>query len=128
MTTEQTIVTSALGAAVVATLSGLAVLIAQWRRGRLIIDARQLAVRLAGGLVLLVIFVLLGFLGVYLPARPELAQRAFWPAFWATGLLACSLVGFVLLDLRLLLANQLRHEMRFGAEMAELWKQRPDDR
>lgn len=128
MTTEQTIVTAALGAAVVATLCGLAVLVAQWRRGRLIIDARQLAVRLAGGLVLLVIFVLLGFLGVYLPARPELAQRAFWPAFWITGLLACSLVGFVLLDLRLLLANQLHHELRFGAEMAELWKQRPDDR
>lgn len=118
METQERVVTAwILGLLIFGTLSGMAVLVRQQLRGRLVIDRRQLAVRLSGGVVLLGIWAMIGWMLLFLPSHPRAAREMFWPCFGGTALLALSLLGFVMLDLRLLVMNQFKHEMKLGREL-----------
>jgi len=125
MLTEQAqLVTWCLGLLATATLVALGVMLRQWRTGRLVIDRRQLRVRLMGGAVLMAIWVLLGAL---LLGLDPAAQRQAWVACFGAVLLMCVLLlVLAMFDMRLLLLNRLRAESRLASETAKLWKQGRD--
>lgn len=126
MLTEQAqLVTWCLGLLATATLTALGIMLRQWQAGRLVIDRRQLRVRLTGGIVLLAIWVLLGVLMLGLD---PVAQRVAWVGCFGAVLLLCVLLfGLAMLDMRLLLLNRLRAESRLASETAKLWRQGRDD-
>lgn len=124
LTEHAQLVTWCLGLLATATLTGLGIMLRQWQAGRLVIDRRQLRVRLTGGLVLLAIWVLLGAL---LVGIDPLSQRRPWVGCFGAVLLLCVLLLMLaMLDMRLLVLNRLRAESRLASETAKLWKQGRD--
>ena len=108
------------------TLTALVIMVRQHRAGRLVIDRRQVRVRVTGGLVLLAVWLLLG---VLMLALDPLTQRREWVACFGAVMLLCVLLcALAMLDLRLLMLNRLRAESRLASETAKLWKQGQDGR
>ncbi len=103
-----------LGLLISATVSGLLVLVRQQARGVGVLLPRQVQLRLLGGLLLLAIWGLLGFL--LLGLKPLEQPEVFLFCFYVTLLLTCVLPFLALLDLRLLSLSRLRAEMRLSEE------------
>lgn len=116
-TREQVTIAWVLGMLIFATLSGMVMLIRQYQTGRLVIDRRQLAVRLSGGVAMLGVWAMLSLMLLYLPTHPRAMREMYWPCFGATALLALSLFFLAMVDLRLLVLNQFKHEMSLGREL-----------
>jgi hypothetical protein len=97
------------------TVSGLGVLVRQWRTGRLLIDLRLLRLRLVAGCALLAEWGLLACLLLVDPRRrPGVAVAC----LFAAVVLCLLLLLLAWLDLRFLRIQRLRAETRLSGELA----------
>jgi hypothetical protein len=125
LTNQPILVTWILGLLVSLTFAGLVVLLRQWQRGRLVIDGRQVLVRALGLVAMLAVWVLLGFMLLWI--SPTEQQRAFLLCYAGTALLALLLVLLAWLDLRLLALRRFQHEARLGMDLARLYTPQPPE-
>ncbi|HIE51438.1 MAG TPA: hypothetical protein EYP85_06730 [Armatimonadetes bacterium] len=109
----------------IATIVGLVLEVVQWRAGRLLIERRQLLLRVLGGLLLLVTLAML-FVGVLLVEFRNPLQFA---AYWGMcGLLAVVLMGLALYDWRELAKQQLEQERKLAKELGRLLRAQQEPR
>ena len=107
-----------LGLLLTGTVTALLVLWWQWRRGRTLLDRRQVGLRLLGGTLVAAIWLLLG--AMLLAIRPLEQPLTFLSCFYVALGLAAVLPGVAWLDLRCLRRNRHRAEQRLTEDFIRL--------
>ena len=110
-------ITLGLGLLVTATFIGMGLVVRQWRRSGLV-KLGQVWLRLAGGLVIQTLWVLIGvmLLNPALKADPHLAMQCFFAAL----AVACLLPVMAVADVWLTVRSQAREEARLAGEFAAM--------
>lgn len=113
----QVLVTLVLGLLITATFIGMGLTVRQWRRGRALVPMRQVWLRLAGGVAIQGLWVLLAVLMLHpaLTTDPALAMRVFYAALGLVALLPV----LALVDVWLTMRSQVREEAKLTGEFAE---------
>lgn len=97
----------------------------QWRAGRRLISRRQMALRMAGGVVLLALLTAI-FVGLYLLGLRSVAGQPVLFFAWWTGCLvaAIGLIYFALADMRHVEQRQREREHELWREFARMLAER----